>query len=611
MVVWAHHERSSRDSQNDPWKSTLEYYEWLEDTARWTHLDQLLVRFGNATSSFHVGTSDNISAGGGGNGSKKGNGNGKSNARAKRMKRTVESLQLFLEDREAESATSNRQDGDAGPACHLHLAVPSADSSKIDAAMTQLLLEDADVQLAYRGNVQISQGLLQQGLTLFLQCEGLLASGASVPDQWLHSIKIQQGLLDSHLVMDRTAAQCIHLLPPPNAGVASVVGGHTHNNSLWGFLSKPCLTNMGKQKLQVWLRQPLIELDKIVERQDAVTALLGLGADSLRDALKTFGGVDLPQLAAILGGYGENPESATDELNDTPVTTNANVLAVTSTKKPLQALYQLYLLASSKLPQLLEAVTSIESSSTLLTEATVKLARLVGELERCQGLVEAVLDLDQAPREYLIKSSFSEELHDLYQELQGVQQAVDDEFEQMQQVWTDTAGNSKAGQVRLEQLPDEASWQFRLPNTNDAKILRNLGSKVKTHRILKNGVYFSTQGLRQLSAKYQELSADYSGQSRKVIQDAMAVATTYQTVVERTAEVVSMLDVLCAMAHVAAYSPHEYCKPALTDSEEDGMGITVRFVRKGKMRKRKDTINFSLISNLFSMFVPFLSSVVP
>ena len=155
----------------------------------------------------------------------------------------------------------------------------------------------------------------------------------------------------------------------------------------------------------------------------------------------------------------------------------------------------------------------------------------------------------------------------------------------MGKAWLDYGG--KAGDVRLEKV-DDSSWQFRLPNTNDLKALSALGSKVQTHRVLKNGVYFSTSALRQLSSRYRELMADYSQQSRKIVQDAMNVATTYQTVVERAADIVSTLDVLCALAHVAAYSPHGYCKPSLTDSEEDGVGIKLEAARHPCVELQED-----------------------
>lgn len=548
VVVWVCHERA-RQSMNDPWKYTLEYFEFLDDTARWTHLDQLLLRY--PPQSLHLASSTSTSTS---------NSTSSSELKNPQRQRLMENLQVFLEERHAGQE-------DSQTACHLHSQV-TVDNSKVESAVLQLLLQDADVQLAFRGNLELSQGkLLQHGLALWLQAEQLYPPTA---DQWSHSLKIQPGVLNSHLVMDRTAAACIHLLPPANAGVATVVGGQMHNNSLWGMLSQPCATSMGKAKLQVWLRQPLIDRSAILYRQDAVTALLqGMGKDSLKEALQAFSGVDLTQLATILALYEHEP--------------------VSNTKKPLKALYQLYMLSATQLPQLLEALESFDrSSSLLLQDSHDQLSQLLAELDRCQGLVEAVLDLDSAPREYLVKPTFSSELQDLYQELQQVRSQADDELLNMQDIWSQASGDDKT-QVRLETCTvnnsdssSTSSWQFRLPNTNAAKIIESLSADhgMKLHRVLKNGVYFSTKQLRALSASYQQLSTEYSNHSLQVVQDAMQVATTYQTVVERATQVVSTLDVVMALARVAAYSPHGYCKPNITDSDDGG--IEVRNVSCGK-----------------------------
>lgn len=532
----------------DPWKYTLEYFEFLDDMARWTHLDQLLLR--HPPQSLHLANHAESKT-------------SSSSSSSPQRDRMMESLQVFLEERRHVGQDDNTNDSQAqGPSCHLHNQV-TLDTTKLESAVSQLLLQDADVQLAFRGNVQLSQGkLLQQGLALWLQAEDLY-SPTVAGEQWCHSLKIQPGVLNSHLVMDRTAAACIHLLPPPNAGVATVVGGQVQNNSLWGLLSQPCATSMGKAMLQVWLRQPLIDPAAILYRQDAVTALVqGMGKDSLKEALQAFSGVDLPQLASLLAMYEHE--------------------AVTNTKKPLKALYQLYLLSSTQLPQLVEAMESFDiSSSQLLQDSFEQLSQLLMELDRCQGLVEAVLDLDSAPREYLVKPSFSSDLQDLYQELQQVQSQADDELLTMQDIWAQASGDDKT-QVRLETCTvnssdstSTTSWQFRLPNTNATKILETLATEhgVKLHRVLKNGVYFSSKHLRALSASYQQLSTQYSNNSLQVVQDAMQVATTYQTVVERAAQVVSTLDVVMALARVAAYSPHGYCKPRLTNCEDGGIEL--------------------------------------
>ena len=98
---------------------------------------------------------------------------------------------------------------------------------------------------------------------------------------------------------------------------------------------------------------------------------------------------------------------------------------------------------------------------------------------------------------------------------------------------------------------------------------------IKLHRVLKNGVYFSTTTLRGLSTNHQQWTEEYSKHSQQIVQDAMEVAVTYQCVVERVCHTVATLDVITALARVAAYNPHGYCKPILTDSDEVGYGIEV------------------------------------
>ena len=114
-----------------------------------------------------------------------------------------------------------------------------------------------------------------------------------------------------------------------------------------------------------------------------------------------------------------------------------------------------------------------------------------------------------------------------------------------------------------------STWQFRLPTTNDSKILKHqLADTVTVHRILKNGVYFTTKELRQFSTKQQVLRAEYD---RQVVLDATAA---YCNVLERTSEAVSHLNVLTALTISAAYSPHGYCRTIMTDSDnDDGAGI--------------------------------------
>ena len=46
-------------------------------------------------------------------------------------------------------------------------------------------------------------------------------------------------------------------------------------------------------------------------------------------------------------------------------------------------------------------------------------------------------------------------------------------------------------------------------------------------------------------------------------------------VLERCSVLLAELDVIASLAHVAAYSSNGYCRPEMTDGEEDGLGIEV------------------------------------
>jgi DNA mismatch repair protein MSH2 len=69
---------------------------------------------------------------------------------------------------------------------------------------------------------------------------------------------------------------------------------------------------------------------------------------------------------------------------------------------------------------------------------------------------------------------------------------------------------------------------------------------------------------------------EYDRLQRDICKNAMSVACTYVPVLERASLIVAEIDVLASLAAVAALSPNGYCRPIMTDGEEDGLGIEVR-----------------------------------
>ena len=420
------------------------------------------------------------------------------------------------------------------------------------------------------------------------------------------------------------------------------------SSSLWGLLSQPVYTLAGKRLLEAWLRQPLVQLSHVQARQDAVALLVqrSVGRDAIRqEGLRLFqsssSSSDLSALIVFLTNYSNDSSSSSqqqqqqqqqaqatlDDNNDSNAAKKKRTSAV-STRKALQSLYQLYVVSSQKLPLLLEqvehalgqdleqqqqqqpattaatadvaaddatadAATTTTASTLLRDHVLLPIRQGHAELQRSVQLCEAVLDLDAAPREFLVQPVYDEHLQELQTELRQVEQELTSCHQDMNTQWEQVTGNSNA--VRLERTTSTSAtsstaladhnineeWQFRLPNTNDSKTLQQqFGRQVTIHRLLKNGVYFSTKQLRQLACKKQDLRTEYDRYQKQIAADALQVACSYIHCLEHIRDSIALLDVLTALAHVAAYSPAgTYCRPVLTDSDDDGAGIELKKAR--------------------------------
>jgi len=603
-----------RLTYEDSVKYTLKYFSFLDDRRRFNNLDALLTSL-SPIGVVHLSCTESAEL------STKSSGN-----KLQQQKRAREISNLL---NKVKSVINSRRDilpvganGDSNVA-HLVATLPrkitnvKTLSQSLDSTFSILLGEETSSRfLTYKNNTKLLDDVLtKQSLALLLHMEKI---DSQLCDNAKEEYELSSGDLTSHLTMDRTAMECINLLPSNHMGISSVVlGGLQSNNSIFGVLNH-CKTKMGSRMLEVWLRQPCVDLKTILYRQSAVRFMVeinSVGRDRLRDeGLGGLKGVDLDGLCTKLLAHKDRGNRI-------------------GTTKSLEILYKTYLFVDQQLPGLTEALGDLideeerdnedfrQDNDGALRTAIEGLQQTITELSMSTQLVEKVLDFDAAPRDFFVKSSFSEELQDIREELNSIEVELSQHHSEMKKIWCASSGNS-SDQVRLEASDSggkvgaggnskelSCAWQFRIPDTNATKDLQTgkLQQLVTVHRLLKNGVYFSTKELRQLGQRKHDLLEEYYKHQRQIVQNAMDVAMSYVPVLERASEIISELDVLASLAHVAAFSPHGYCQPEITDSDCDGFGIELQNARHPcvELQDNVDFIpnDFNLVNGISSFLL--------
>lgn len=331
--------------------------------------------------------------------------------------------------------------------------------------------------------------------------------------------------IGSFMRLDSSTTRALNLFPEKGEG--------NKESSLFGVLDRCVTKKVGSRLLYKWIKYPLCDLAAIAYRQLRVERLVNdaLLRDELRALLKSV--PDLDAVSKRLAGG----------------------------KSSLEDLYVVYLFAQ-KLPVLVTCVQALGFPEEL--QRMTELAG-TGRFAQFCDFVENVLDLDAAPREFIVRSE-----HDDSGEL-GRLLAERGELDHQLQLERDRL-MLHAGLAELE-----AKWEndpkmikthghhFRVPKKYDAAL-----SKVKhghTVLVVASGIRWTTGEVSQLSEQRAEVSAQYHAEQAQFVKEAITVASSYHCLVDMVAQVVAELDCYASLAHVAANCPvGEYVKPTVVES---------------------------------------------
>ncbi|EIW77166.1 DNA mismatch repair protein [Coniophora puteana RWD-64-598 SS2] len=348
--------------------------------------------------------------------------------------------------------------------------------------------------------------------------------------------------LARYMRLDASALRALNLTEVPGSG-----GSINKNATLLGLLNK-CKTAQGTRLLGTWLKQPLVNLHEIRQRQNLVEVFVNdaNGRRTLQDEYLKY----MPDMHRISKRFKKSNASLEDVVR----------------------VYQVTL----KMAGLLETLETLDIEDdeykALIKELYLgPLQQFNENLSKYGEMVEQTLDLSELDNHnYAIRPDYDPRLQELAEKLMEIRDGLDEQHRD--------AGND----LRLEldkKLHLENSQQygycFRLTK-NDAKVMMKNKKYIELGTI-KSGVFFTTKKLKEFSGDFQETTAEYGRAQSGLVKEVVSIASTYTPVLESLDMVLAHLDVITSFAHVSMNAPEPYVKPIV--SEKGASGLVLKDAR--------------------------------
>ncbi|KAJ8314931.1 hypothetical protein KUTeg_007081 [Tegillarca granosa] len=338
--------------------------------------------------------------------------------------------------------------------------------------------------------------------------------------------------LDQYMKLDAAAVRALNLLP-------STVEGGNKNQSILGLLNK-CRTAQGQRLLGQWVKQPLVDLNRIEERMNVVEALVE--DTELRQTLQDEQLRKIPDFQKLSKKFQKK-------------------------RATLQDCYRVYQ-AIDKMPYLLETVEKYDGThkQLLMDLFTNPAKELLMDFSKYQEMIETTMDLDQVENhEFVIKADFDEGLQALREKLNELEDNIKAQLNKFSSVYH---RNLSLHQNMTKQMPPKKQG-FIVVLSSEEKVLRNNKNYI-TIDTKNNGVRFHNNPLKKLNEEFMQTKDDYNEQQKSVVAEIVTIAAGYIEPMIMLNDIVAQLDVLVSFAHVSASAPVTYIRPRLL---EKGSGI--------------------------------------
>ncbi|XP_052811979.1 DNA mismatch repair protein Msh2-like [Mya arenaria] len=336
--------------------------------------------------------------------------------------------------------------------------------------------------------------------------------------------------LGQYMRLDAAAVRALNLLP-------NTLEGGNKNQSVLGLLNR-CRTAQGQRLLGHWVKQPLVDINKIEERLNIVEALVE--DTELRQTLYEDQLRKIPDFQRLAKKFQRK-------------------------KANLQDVYRVYQ-AIDKMPYLLETLERTDSQhKTLLMHVfSNPLKEMLMDFAKYQEMVEATMDLSQVENhEFVIKADFDEGLTALKERIDSLEESIKG---QMNKVSRDL-GLEPNKVLKLESSA-QLGYYFRV-TLKEEKALRNNKNYI-TLDTKTNGVRFHNKAMAEYNREYIGAKEEYGEQQKSVVAEVVNIASGYVEPMLLMNDILAQLDVLVSFSQVSTCAPIPYIRPTV---REKGSGV--------------------------------------
>ncbi|KAI7869915.1 DNA mismatch repair protein-like protein msh-2 [Spinellus fusiger] len=333
--------------------------------------------------------------------------------------------------------------------------------------------------------------------------------------------------LSHYMRLDGSALNALNLMPDAQEGARKT----TH---LYGILNQ-CKTAHGSRLLAQWLKQPLLNLEEIVQRQDIVEVFYE--NTELRQLLHEDSLKKIPDLHRLSRRFHRGV---------------ANLEDVVRIHEMIVRLPVLLMCLKKHMPHTQARADLIQ------TMYIDKIKECYEILVSVQDLVENTIDLEAVARhEFIIKPEFNEDLQEIDASIQTTRSLMDDEHIKVcNHLSLDTEKKLK--------LENHSTYGYclRILKTN-ASAIRNKPAYIE-YSTQKTGTYFTTSKLKSLNDTYNDLQKSYQSQQSQLAKEVIKAAALHCSVYEMIGSLLGHMDVLVSFAHVAISATIPYVRPTMT-----------------------------------------------